>query len=161
MQSAATLGSFKGTVSVKVTSESGEEVFQLENVSADKMDFTDVPKGKYTMTITWVDGAENTLTFPLTIEDKKPAPEGKSELKNAPLDYVASLTAPDDNGPAQAGYSVAAEIENGTDFYASLYAPSGASGLYRPQEQTAVLSTFCRENAFVSEEEYKRCHLRL
>ena len=71
VQSTATLGSFQGTVTVTVTNIDGGEVFNLENVALDSISFSDIPKGQYTMTVTWTDGAENTLTVPLTIGDAK------------------------------------------------------------------------------------------
>ena len=69
VQSSASLGSFKGKVTVTVTNENGVEVYKLENADMNKISFADIPKGQYTMTITWVDGVENTLTMPLSIGD--------------------------------------------------------------------------------------------
>ena len=67
VKSAASLGSFKGTVTVTVTNDDTAEVFTLEDVKPDEISFDDIPKGRYTVAVTWVDGATNTLTFPLTI----------------------------------------------------------------------------------------------
>lgn len=70
VQSPATLGSFTGTVSVIVTDEAGETVSKLENIAMKDIVFADIAKGQYTVTVTWTDGVENTLAFPLTIGDK-------------------------------------------------------------------------------------------
>ena len=67
VSSSAMLGSFKGTATVTITSEDGNVVSNLRNVDIEKINFADIPKGQYTMTVTWIDGIENTLTFPVTI----------------------------------------------------------------------------------------------
>ena len=61
------LGSFTGSVSVKLTKDDGT-VYELNDVSSDNVSFKGIPKGNYTMTITWTDGAENTLTLPFVIK---------------------------------------------------------------------------------------------
>ena len=67
VNSSISLGSFTGKIDVTIEGKNGEGTFKLENVATDKVSFADVPKGKYEMTITWTDGAENTLTMPFTV----------------------------------------------------------------------------------------------
>ncbi|MBQ7671156.1 MAG: hypothetical protein IJS45_10630 [Clostridia bacterium] len=71
VNSVMTLGSFSGTVDVTLTSEDGEEVFNLNGVTMKDVKFTDIPMGEYIMTVTWKDGAENTLTLPVTVAENK------------------------------------------------------------------------------------------
>ena len=95
VQSSASLGSFDGPVSVTVTSDDGTEVFSIENVEMDKINFNDIPKGQYTMNVTWMDGVENTLSFPLTIgkeETDEPA-QVKSVSANAAAMHTAAAAA--------------------------------------------------------------------
>ena len=61
------LGSFKGKANVFLIGQNGEGIFKLENASISKIGFADIPKGKYIMTLTWSDGATNTLTVPITV----------------------------------------------------------------------------------------------
>ena len=88
VSSSASLGSFQGTVTVTLTSEDGAQVYKFENVSMDTIRFADVPKGQYTMTVTWVDGVENTLTFPITIGDEKA--DAPDQNENTPVTALAS-----------------------------------------------------------------------
>ena len=67
VKSDLTLGSFEGNVSVRLTKDSTGEVFELNDVPVDNISFAGIPKGTYTMDISWTDGAENTLTLPFTI----------------------------------------------------------------------------------------------
>ena len=67
VNSSISLGSFKGKMNVTIEGKNGEGTYKLENVSADAVSFDDVPKGNYEMTITWTDGAENTITMPFTV----------------------------------------------------------------------------------------------
>ena len=68
IKSNITLGSFSGKVSVSLIKEGSDEKYELKDVSFDAITFTDVPKGSYQMTITWKDGAEQSLTLPVTIK---------------------------------------------------------------------------------------------
>ena len=68
VNSLLTLGSFGGSVSVKLTKDTTGVTYELNNVSLQNISFTGVPKGTYTMTVTWKDGAENTLTLPFVIK---------------------------------------------------------------------------------------------
>jgi hypothetical protein len=67
VNSSISLGSFKGKIDVTITGKNNEGTYTLKNVSTNAVSFADVPKGKYEMTITWPDGAENTLTMPFTV----------------------------------------------------------------------------------------------
>ena len=91
VQSNASLGSFKGTVTVTVTDEEGAAVLRLKNIAADKISFDDIPKGQYTVTVTWLDGAKNTLSFPLTVGDKKTGEEKQSEVKTLNTAYRSDI----------------------------------------------------------------------
>ena len=61
------LGSYTGVVSVTLTNDGGT-IYELNDVSMDNISFRGVPKGNYSMTITWTDGAENTITTPFEIK---------------------------------------------------------------------------------------------
>ena len=67
VDSSISLGSFKGNVTIVVKGKNNEGTYTLKNVSVDKVDFDDIPKGEYEMTVTWVDGVENTLTVDVTV----------------------------------------------------------------------------------------------
>ena len=67
VKSDLTLGSFTGNVDVRLT-KNGETIYALNDVSFDNVSFRGIPKGTYSMTITWTDGAENTLTTPFVIK---------------------------------------------------------------------------------------------
>ena len=67
LNSEVTLGAFKGKVSAVLTGQNGEGVYKLENVNVSGIRFADVPKGKYSMKLTWNDGATNTLTVPVKV----------------------------------------------------------------------------------------------
>ena len=90
VESSASLGSFAGTVTVTVTNKDGVEVYKLENVAMNAIGFDDIPKGQYTVTVTWVDGVENTLTFPLAVGDDA---FEQAQLKAARRDGVAVMSA--------------------------------------------------------------------
>ena len=62
------LGSYTGNVSVKLEKESGNKIFELNDVSVEDIAFKGVPRGTYTMTVQWVDGVENTITLPFNIK---------------------------------------------------------------------------------------------
>jgi len=68
VKSEMSLGSFSGNVSVKLTKDATGETFELNNVSLSDISFSGIPKGTYSMTITWTDGAENTITTPFIIK---------------------------------------------------------------------------------------------
>ena len=68
VQSQLALGGFSGSVSVKLTKNTTGDTYELNNVSMQNISFTGVPKGVYTMTVTWKDGVENTLTMPFVIQ---------------------------------------------------------------------------------------------
>ena len=67
VNSVATMGNFRGRIDVTLTDESGAVVEKLTNVSPDSVSFDDVPKGIYTMTVEWRDGAKNSVTMSLNI----------------------------------------------------------------------------------------------
>ena len=63
-----TLGSYTGDVSVTLTKDGSGEKYELNNVSLQNISFKGIPKGTYSMTVTWTDGAENTITTPFIIK---------------------------------------------------------------------------------------------
>jgi len=67
LENEVTLGSFKGNVDISLVGLGGEGAYKLENVSLDNIAFANIPKGRYKMTVTWTDGATNTLTMPITV----------------------------------------------------------------------------------------------
>ena len=62
------LDGFDGNVSVTITKkDTGEKIDEKNNVPLGEISFSNIPKGDYSMTVTWEDGAQNTLTLPFTI----------------------------------------------------------------------------------------------
>ena len=61
------LGSYTGNVTATLKNLATEEVITLEDVALDQVSFTDLKKGDYLLTITWLDGATNSITMPITI----------------------------------------------------------------------------------------------
>ena len=63
------LGSYSGNVSVKlVKDDDNSKTFELNDISLQNISFTGIPRGTYTMTVSWIDGVENTLTLPFNIK---------------------------------------------------------------------------------------------
>lgn len=90
VSSVMTLGSFGGTVNVTLTSQDDGKVYNLSGVTMKDVKFTDIPMGEYVMTVKWKDGAENTLTLPVTVaenkaEDTASADAAESALAAGPL----------------------------------------------------------------------------
>ena len=73
VESTMSFGSFEGMVTVVLTNLNDGETYTLENVDLNAIDFADVPKGEYDMTITWEDGVTQTLKALITIEGKAAA----------------------------------------------------------------------------------------
>ena len=71
VRNSVTLGSYDGEVNILLEGKNDEGTYKLENVSLSKVNFADIPKGEYNLTITWEDGVENKLTMPLTISQNK------------------------------------------------------------------------------------------
>jgi hypothetical protein len=69
VKSNISLGNFTGNVSVTLAKVGSSEKYELNDVSLDDISFQDIPKGEYTMTIKWEDGAVNTLP-PISISVK-------------------------------------------------------------------------------------------
>ena len=123
VESSVSLGSFEETVTVTVTSEDGATVFMLENVGMDEISFADIPKGQYTMTVTWEDGAVNTLTFPLTIGGGNQGETDQSE--GGELDSATS------DGAAAAAAFTGAEERVASAAFMLAARPAGAIGADR------------------------------
>jgi len=79
------LGSYKGPVTVTLKSlDDTANVFTMSNVSMEKVSFADVPMGRYEMTVTWTDGAENTLTANITVaRSAEETAEGQGDVLRA------------------------------------------------------------------------------
>ena len=67
IRSDVSLGGYSGAVSVTL-SKDGDTIYELNDVSSDSISFRGVPKGTYSLTVTWIDGAENSLTTPFEIK---------------------------------------------------------------------------------------------
>ena len=67
VKSTVSLGSFKGNATVMLDGQNGEGNFELKDIDLSKISFADIPKGEYKMSVTWKDGATNTLTMPITV----------------------------------------------------------------------------------------------
>ena len=67
VKSTVSLGSFKGNATVILDGQNGEGNFELKDIDLSKISFADIPKGEYKMSVTWKDGATNTLTMPITV----------------------------------------------------------------------------------------------
>ncbi|MBO7520286.1 MAG: hypothetical protein J6T73_05850, partial [Clostridia bacterium] len=67
VESNVSLGSFEGNATVILEGQNGEGDYKLEDVDLSEISFADIPKGEYKMTVTWEDGATNTLTMPLAV----------------------------------------------------------------------------------------------
>jgi len=100
-----TLGSYEGSAKVILKNLDDGEQYVFENVSVGKIKFNDIPKGNYEMIITWTDGAENTLTVPLTLGNVSAKEVKDSETENT----SASLNALSDNND-KLGYNVETEV---------------------------------------------------
>lgn len=90
VQTALSLGSYAGKASVTIVNDADANItFTLNDVNANNIVFPDVPKGQYTMTVTWKDGKTNVLTMTLTVGPKtvlsvKTEPEGPEEEQEEP-----------------------------------------------------------------------------
>lgn len=63
------LGGYSGNVNAKLEKADTKEVVALlENITLDQVAFANLNKGDYLLTITWVDGANNSITVPISIQ---------------------------------------------------------------------------------------------
>ena len=70
VDTAVSLGKYEGTVDVTLTGQDNDCTYTVEDVEAAAIRFADVQMGTYTMTVTWVDGATNTLTTTVSVGPK-------------------------------------------------------------------------------------------
>jgi len=70
VDTAVSLGKYEGTVDVTLTGQDNDCTYTVEDVEAAAIRFADVQMGTYTMTVTWVDGATNTLTTTISVGPK-------------------------------------------------------------------------------------------
>ena len=71
VQTALSLGSYTGKASVTIVSDADENItFTLNDADLNNLVFPNVPKGQYTMTVTWGAGKKNVVTMSLTIGPK-------------------------------------------------------------------------------------------
>ena len=82
VESTMDFGSYEGSVTVVLKNLADEKTYTLENVALSAIDFADVPKGEYEMTITWEDGVTQTLTATITIEGKSAPTSGTAKPTN-------------------------------------------------------------------------------
>ena len=65
-----TLGSYEGNVTAKLEDKATKEVIEtLTDVKMSEVSFKDLLAGEYLLSITWTDGASNTITMPITISE--------------------------------------------------------------------------------------------
>lgn len=63
------LGGYSGNVNAKLEKADTKEVVALlENIALDQVAFENLNKGDYLLTITWVDGANHSITVPISIQ---------------------------------------------------------------------------------------------
>ncbi len=62
------LGSYTGTVTATLKNVATGDVTTLTDVALDEVTFIELKRGNYILTITWVDGATNSISMPVTIE---------------------------------------------------------------------------------------------
>ena len=67
MATALSLGGYTGNVTVTLDSQEEDLSYTLEDVEIDNVCFADVAMGTYTMTVTWRDGAVNTLKMTISV----------------------------------------------------------------------------------------------
>ena len=91
-----TLGSFEGSTTIVLKNIDNDKEYVYEDIAVGKINFTDIPKGRYQMTITWVDGAENTLTVPLTIGNVAKEVASEEENIKADVNFEADLETTDE-----------------------------------------------------------------
>ena len=91
VESAMSFGSFEGAVTVILKNQDDGATYVLENVALDAIDFADVPKGQYEMTVIWEDGVTQTLTAILTIEGKAAASDGDNNARPSDTATTAAL----------------------------------------------------------------------
>ena len=71
VQTALSLGSYTGKASVTIVSDADENItFTLNDADLNNLVFPNVPKGQYTMTVTWGAGKKNVVTMSLTVGPK-------------------------------------------------------------------------------------------
>jgi hypothetical protein len=69
IDTALNLGSYNGSVDVVLKNKLDGKIYEFKNVTDGKVSFVNVPMGDYVMTITWVDGKQNSISMPLTLGD--------------------------------------------------------------------------------------------
>ena len=80
---AVLLGSFGGTATVTLLNDTDGTSFTFENVAMGSFKFENIPCGQYTMTVTWTDGADFTLTMPVSVNEKKTRSDKIAGIKSA------------------------------------------------------------------------------
>ena len=113
VQTSLSLGSYTGKASVTLQNNADAKIkFTLNDTDVNKLVFPDVPKGQYTMTVTWGEGNTNTLKMALTVGPKVVLlPITEQETQNEETDaqiFAATDTADEaeiisENGNAETG----------------------------------------------------------
>ena len=122
VQTSLSLGSYTGKAIVTIKNNADENiVFTLESADVSNIVFPDVPKGQYTMTVTWEDGKTNTLTMTLTVgpkavisaitEQETQSEESEAQTYAAYIDAFAASEILSENGKVEAGVYVGGGYE--------------------------------------------------
>lgn len=64
----AALAGYTGNVQAKLTASNGSIAADLGEVSLSELNFSNMTKGTYTLTLTWTDGKENNIMIPITLD---------------------------------------------------------------------------------------------
>ena len=68
LNATVTLGSYTGLVTATLTSaDTNEVVAELVDLELSEVHYDDLPRGDYLLTITWVDGASNSISMPVHV----------------------------------------------------------------------------------------------
>jgi len=103
---AVDLGTYTGNADVVLINRTDGTTYEEKDVDPANIVFADVPKGQYLLTVTWTDGAKNTLTIPLAVGSADPIPfvepteeeaepEAPAAAESAPIDDPFEETADD------------------------------------------------------------------
>lgn len=116
LKGSLSIGSFGGTATVILQSEYDGEIYRFDNVAMGSVKFTDIPSGKYIMTVSWIDGVENTLTMSLVVGaentgliDNNETEKNTDTTDNFNEDFAAQTIA----SASVSGYDLAIATYNG------------------------------------------------
>jgi len=84
------LGSYTGTATATLTNQADGTVYTMKDADPAHIVFTEVPKGQYVLTVTWTDGAENTISMPFSVGPADPIPMPEPEAAEEEKEEVAA-----------------------------------------------------------------------